>query len=38
MQRRVPDIGRIRALIGYEPRVGLDEILNRVIADQRSRS
>jgi UDP-glucose 4-epimerase len=38
MQRRVPDIGRVRALIGYEPRVALDEILTRVIADLRSRS
>ncbi len=31
MPRRVPDLTRIRALIGYEPRVGLDEILRRVI-------
>jgi len=30
MQRRVPDLGRIRALIGYEPQVHLDEIIDRV--------
>ena len=32
MPRRVPDIAKIRALIGYEPTVELDEILERVIA------
>jgi UDP-glucose 4-epimerase len=32
MPRRVPDLGKIRALTGYEPKVGLDEILDRVIA------
>jgi UDP-glucose 4-epimerase len=31
MPRRVPDISRIRALIGYEPTVELDETLARVI-------
>jgi UDP-glucose 4-epimerase len=31
MPRRVPDITKIRALIGYEPTVELDEILERVI-------
>jgi UDP-glucose 4-epimerase len=31
MPRRVPDISRIRALIGYEPTVDLDETLTRVI-------
>jgi UDP-glucose 4-epimerase len=30
MPRRVPDLGKIRALIGYEPRVHLDEILDKV--------
>ena len=30
MPRRVPDLGKIRALIGYEPKVHLDEILDRV--------
>jgi UDP-glucose 4-epimerase len=32
MPRRVPDLTKVRALIGYEPRVHLDEILDRVIA------
>ena len=36
MPRRVPDIARIRALIGYEPTVELDEILTRVIASLRT--
>jgi UDP-glucose 4-epimerase len=31
MPRRVPDIGRARALVGYTPTVELDEILSRVI-------
>ena len=31
MPRRVPDISRIRALIGYAPTVALDETLQRVI-------
>jgi UDP-glucose 4-epimerase len=31
MPRRVPDITKINALVGYEPRVHLDEILERVI-------
>jgi UDP-glucose 4-epimerase len=31
MPRRVPDLGRLRALTGYEPKVHLDEILDRVI-------
>jgi UDP-glucose 4-epimerase len=31
MPRRVPDISRARALVGYEPQVELDEILTRVI-------
>ncbi len=32
MPRRVPDISKIRALIGYEPTVELEEILTRVVA------
>jgi UDP-glucose 4-epimerase len=32
MLRRVPDISKLRALTGYEPKVQLDEILDRVIA------
>lgn len=31
MQRRVPDLSRVRALVGYEPQVHLDQILDRVI-------
>jgi UDP-glucose 4-epimerase len=31
MPRRVPDITRIKALVGYEPKVELDETLTRVI-------
>jgi UDP-glucose 4-epimerase len=31
MPRRVPDISRIHELIGYEPKVQLDEILEKVI-------
>jgi UDP-glucose 4-epimerase len=31
MPRRVPDISRIRSLVGYEPTVQLDETLRRVI-------
>ena len=31
MPRRVPDIGKVRTLIGYEPAVTLDEILVRVV-------
>jgi len=31
MPRRVPDISRIKALVGYEPTVQLDETLERVI-------
>jgi UDP-glucose 4-epimerase len=37
MPRRVPDIGKIRALVGYEPRVPLDEILTRVVDYFRTR-
>ena len=37
MPRRVPDIGKIRALIGYEPTVALDRILCEVIDYHRSR-
>jgi UDP-glucose 4-epimerase len=31
MPRRVPDIRKIQRLIGYEPRVDLDEILRRIV-------
>lgn len=31
MPRRIPDTSKIAALVGYEPKVSLDEILKRVI-------
>jgi nucleoside-diphosphate-sugar epimerase len=31
MPRRVPNITKIRELIGFEPRVPLDEIIRRVV-------
>ena len=31
MPRRVPDISKVRSLVGYEPTVELDEILQRVV-------
>jgi len=31
MARRVPDISKIKSLVGYEPTVELDEILTRII-------
>jgi UDP-glucose 4-epimerase len=34
MARRVPDLTRIRQLIGYQPTRDLDEILGDVVADQ----
>jgi UDP-glucose 4-epimerase len=37
MPRRVPDLTKIRNLVGYEPRVGLDEIIRLVVDDFRSR-
>jgi UDP-glucose 4-epimerase len=37
MPRRVPDISKIKDLIGYAPTVELDEILTRVIEFTRSR-
>lgn len=37
MMRRVPDISKINALIGYEPKITLDEILSDVIQYQRAK-
>ena len=37
MPRRVPDITKIRSLVGYEPTVNLDEILEKVIEYFRAR-
>ena len=31
MMRRVPDLGKIRALVGYEPKMGLEAALRSVI-------
>ena len=36
MARRVPNTDRANRLVGFEPSVGLDEIILSVIADQRS--
>jgi len=36
MQRRVPNTARAHALIGFTPTVGLDEIIDMVIAEQRA--
>jgi nucleoside-diphosphate-sugar epimerase len=36
MPRRVPDITKIRELVGYEPKVKLDEIVRRVIEHMRA--
>ncbi len=33
MRRRVPDLTKIRSVIGYEPQVSLAELLERVVAD-----
>jgi UDP-glucose 4-epimerase len=35
--RRVPDISKLRALIGYEPKVALDEIITSVVEHYRAR-
>jgi len=38
MRRRVPNIERIRGLIGWEPRISLDRTLEEVIAEFRARA
>jgi UDP-glucose 4-epimerase len=35
MPRRVPDISKIRQLVGYEPKLGLEEIIKTVISHMR---
>lgn len=35
MQRRIPDISKIRRLIGWQPQIALDDTLAAVIADMR---
>jgi UDP-glucose 4-epimerase len=36
MRRRVPDLQKAKRLVGYEPTVGLDEIIDRVAASMRA--
>jgi UDP-glucose 4-epimerase len=36
MPRRVPDLTKIHKAIGYVPKVGLDEIIDRVVAEKRT--
>lgn len=38
LQRRVPDLTKIRELIGYRPRVHIEEIIDRVVEFMRERS
>jgi UDP-glucose 4-epimerase len=38
MPRRVPDISKLRRLIGYEPKVQLEEMIRRVIDSRRGQS
>ncbi len=37
MERRIPDLSKIKHLIGYNPEVELDEILDKVIAHKKTR-
>jgi UDP-glucose 4-epimerase len=36
MARRVPDLAKVRGLIGYEPRVQLERIITEVVEYQRA--
>ena len=36
MRHRVPDISKVRRLIGYSPRVGLDEMLEKIIESKKA--
>jgi UDP-glucose 4-epimerase len=38
MRRRVPDLSKIKALIGYAPTLGIEEIVDRVVAYERGRA
>jgi len=38
MPRRVPDLTKLHNLIGYEPKVGLDDIIKAVVADFQTRT
>ncbi|HEV2368607.1 MAG TPA: hypothetical protein VGR90_01950, partial [Acidimicrobiales bacterium] len=35
MERRVPDTTRARELVGFEPKIGLDQIIEMVIGEAR---
>ena len=37
MQRRLPSLEKVKQAIGYEPKVGLDEMIEVIIADKRGR-
>jgi UDP-glucose 4-epimerase len=37
MRRRVPDLRKIRDLVGYRPTLGVEEIVDRVVEHERSR-
>ena len=37
MRRRVPDVTKVRRLIGWEPRVPLEETLRQVIAYEQAK-
>jgi UDP-glucose 4-epimerase len=37
MQRRVPDVSKLRCTTGFAPEIGLEEALQRIIADMRAR-
>ena len=37
MQRRVPDVRKLNQLIGYQPKLSLEESLRSIIEDQRAR-
>jgi len=35
MERRMPDLGRLKGLTGYSPKYRLDQVLEDVVADIR---
>jgi UDP-glucose 4-epimerase len=37
MKRRVPDLSKLEAAVGYEPRYSMDEILRDVVEDVKAR-
>ncbi len=37
MLRRVPALGKIKALIGYQPTLGVEQIIDKVIEFERGR-